>query len=105
PLAIAVDCDPNLVSHHAAHSFQTANVVVRVVMADLDLDSGKTVRFDSMADLREHRVEIEVHPADIGVVGFETVRARAPEVLPEWNAGPLGGNIPERDVDGGERKM
>src|SRR5690606_28430926 len=77
----------------------------RVVMADLDLDSGKSVHVDGMPDLREHRVEVEVQPADVGVIGFKTVRVRPPEVLPERNASPLGGKVPERDVDGGEREL
>ncbi len=77
----------------------------RVGMADLELQAPEAVMLDGASALGHQVVLGDRQPADVGIVGFELFLRGAAKQLPQRQARGLGAQIPERDIDRGEREL
>ena len=74
-------------------------------MADLELQATEAVMLDGAPALVHQRVLGDRQPADIGVVGLQARLRRAAEQLPQRHVRELRAQVPQRDIDGGERDL
>ncbi len=74
-------------------------------MADLELDPGEAFLLHGARRPGQQVLQRKRQPADIGIIRLETIGSCATEQAPERHACLLRLEIPERDVDGGQRQM
>src|SRR3546814_6233409 len=77
----------------------------RIVVPDLELDPLEAILLDRAEAALDELLLGEGAPADIGIIGFEPRAGGAAEQLPQRQARFLGKQIPQGDVDRGEREM
>ena len=104
-MAVGVDGDRDARPDCRANRLDPIDVDHRVVMADLEFQAPEAVMLYGSPTFGHQVVLGDRKPTDVGVIGFELFLGGAAEQLPERQTCGLGAQIPERDVDGGERKM
>ena len=97
PGLVGIDHDAGAAAHGLAEEIQAMQVALEVGVADLDLEGGVADRVGVPEQLDEGVVgEMEVEPAGIGGDAI----AAAAEVAPEGKAHFLGGEVPQRLLQG-----
>ena len=105
PLAVDVDHQLRRVADRLTHRRDAVEVLLRVGLADLHLDRGKAVVEDHRLAVVDEFVLRAHQPSAIGVVGRDLGTRAAAHQHPQRLFGILRLQVPERDVDGGERHL
>ena len=105
PLAVAVNGDADGRTDTLTDGGEAGNIDIRIVMPDLDLQPGKPILLHRSRATRQQILQREGKPANIGIIGFHGRRARAAEIVPERHARLFRLQVPERNVNCGQRQM
>lgn len=103
PALVGVAHQGHVVAERPPDRADAAGVLAPVGAPHLDLHPGPAV-VDQRGEIPDQFGVGEVEPAAVGVVRLDALLGAAEEA-PQGHSGPLGGEVPEGDVDHGERHV